>query len=346
MKNTSTKICAALMAIFCAYPSFARETEVSAKVESKMVTISIKADKKIQGVSIAKGEAKSAADFANVTEKYNFTVDLTDKLDKSGAKAFPIFIADTNQFTCELTGLAPNGDYTFYYQLADSKELGKYSFSIPAPPPSKQSYALAFKQGDESTISAMFNKGDGEGRVVVVKKGDGDVDRPVNGEEYNAKGEYGVNTCKIVDSYVVFAGKENKVDITNLPSGQYTIHVFEYNGSGKNISYNFDKVQGNPRVKSTMLSAPKVQEASDISENGFAISWNKISGASSYVVDVAYDPDFQNYAPLYTNSDVGNTTKFEVVDLEKNKTYYFRVRAENTDSQSAYSQVVKVEPKK
>ena len=65
----------------------------------------------------------------------------------------------------------------------------------------------------------------------------------------------------------------------------------------------------------------------------------KVKGATGYRLDVATDKNFTEILPEYNNKDVGNVNSYTVEgkELEPETTYYYRVRAYNTQGQSLSS---------
>jgi phosphodiesterase/alkaline phosphatase D-like protein len=59
-------------------------------------------------------------------------------------------------------------------------------------------------------------------------------------------------------------------------------------------------------------------------------------------LDVSTSNVFTTYVPGYQNLDVGNVTSFPVTGLSANRTYYYRVRANNGCATSPNSNVIKV----
>jgi len=87
-------------------------------------------------------------------------------------------------------------------------------------------------------------------------------------------------------------------------------------------------------------SAPVANAAVNMSTTGFTASWNVVSGATGYVLDVATDSGFINLVSNYNNSDVANVTSFDVAGLSPGTTYWYRVSAYNAGGTSSNSNAV------
>ena len=89
-----------------------------------------------------------------------------------------------------------------------------------------------------------------------------------------------------------------------------------------------------------VTSAPVATKATDINKSSgpcFTANWNAVTGANSYVLDVATDRNFTNILSSYNNQNVGSETSYKVSGLEADTTYYYRVRAVNDKGQSLSS---------
>jgi hypothetical protein len=60
--------------------------------------------------------------------------------------------------------------------------------------------------------------------------------------------------------------------------------------------------------------------------SSFMASWQRVSGASGYRLDVSTNASFKNYVSGYQDLDVGNVTGRVVTGLNQGTTYYYRVR--------------------
>lgn len=91
----------------------------------------------------------------------------------------------------------------------------------------------------------------------------------------------------------------------------------------------------------TVLAAPTSSAATSVTGVSFTANWSSSSGATSYRLDVATDSGFTSMVSGFNNLNVGNVVTYSVspasITLEPNTTYYYRVRAVNTNATSANS---------
>ena len=85
-------------------------------------------------------------------------------------------------------------------------------------------------------------------------------------------------------------------------------------------------------LTTTNLSVPKNLQVTNQQLKQFTISWSAVTGATGYRVDVGFDPLVENKIAIdYDNRIVNGSPNpsLDVTGLEPNRTYYFKVRAEN-----------------
>jgi len=94
-------------------------------------------------------------------------------------------------------------------------------------------------------------------------------------------------------------------------------------------------------------SAPIALAATDVYTGSFEINWSLVSGATSYFLDLSTESDFSTFVPGYNNVSTSTFTGIDgniVVynNISSGVTYYYRLRAVNSDGQSANSNVITV----
>lgn len=232
----------------------------------------------------------------------------------------------------------------YYFVLSQDKGKNKeFSFVTMAAEPAIQTSIIGFKNVSSNSMELVWKRGNGKSCIVIASK-DKEPEMPKDGNSYTASEKYGSASSKVgTDSYIVYSGSENFCKVSNLEFGTYYFRVFEFNGENESANYNLDKGKGNPRFKMTSIEAPKANPALIAMAGAFKASWSEVKGAVSYEIQVAYDPKFKEIDETYNNADVGNITAFELVELNTEKKYYYRVRTVGASSKSEYSNIVKVE---
>ncbi len=77
--------------------------------------------------------------------------------------------------------------------------------------------------------------------------------------------------------------------------------------------------------------APVANSATDILQSNFTAHWNSSTSATGYRLDVATNIGFITFVSGFTDKDVSNVTTYNVTGLSANTTYYYRVKAYNTE---------------
>lgn len=111
--------------------------------------------------------------------------------------------------------------------------------------------------------------------------------------------------------------------------------------SASGILVEWLKIEQSPEFFPT----PVAKQPTQANGTSFTATWNKVTGATTYFLDVySYNSDkTKNY--LLQNNDCGNVTSFKVNDLDPATTYYYTVKATNgtaTSNPSNEIEVIKV----
>ena len=112
--------------------------------------------------------------------------------------------------------------------------------------------------------------------------------------------------------------------IIGLTAGTiYYVRVRAVNGAGTSPS-------SATLTQITVPVAPNQPAITNVTSATFTASWNSVTGASSYRVDVATTSDFTSgFVTSYNNRTVTGATSVSVIGLSPGTTYYVRVRAIN-----------------
>jgi phosphodiesterase/alkaline phosphatase D-like protein len=92
-------------------------------------------------------------------------------------------------------------------------------------------------------------------------------------------------------------------------------------------------------VFTSTLATPQVLDPSDAQLTSFTAHWGNVEGATVYHIDVATDVVFRSILPNYSNRSVTNNS-LVIANLDANATYYYRVRAANSETTSNHSDVM------
>ncbi|MGB3586303.1 MAG: fibronectin type III domain-containing protein, partial [Tunicatimonas sp.] len=98
----------------------------------------------------------------------------------------------------------------------------------------------------------------------------------------------------------------------------------------------FSEYSKNGVVTTLPLSAPLLNEATNLSSTSFTAVWTSVRNIDTYALEVSTYPDFST---LLLSIDKIIDTTYSVVELAGDQTYYYRVRAVKEGSFSAYSNV-------
>ncbi len=112
-------------------------------------------------------------------------------------------------------------------------------------------------------------------------------------------------------------------------------------------AYNNDGTSGNSGTISVTTSvgppaAPVANAATVLTSTAFTANWNGVTGATGYRLDVSSTNSFEHYVSGYQDAEAGNLVSLCVSGLNGDTTYFYRVRAYNTNGASASSGTIAV----
>lgn len=256
-----------------------------------------------------------------------------------------VYIGNDAKGSIYISNLPSEKDYfvDFYYNTPENKD-NSYTFTAYtlAEKPKKQANSISFKNITSNSVELSWKNGSGSNRIVVIKEND-KPEPPKNSNAYSANALFGKGAVTESKSYVVHNGKGNKVIVTNLkPNTKYWVHIYEYNGDNNKANYLIDDAIANPNSRTTLLETPVLLDYHVFSRTAFTPKWKSVEGATFYEIQIAKDKDFKVCLDEYNNTDIGNSTEWEIHDLIPGETYYFRIRAKNNKNYSFYSEPKKV----
>jgi hypothetical protein len=132
----------------------------------------------------------------------------------------------------------------------------------------------------------------------------------------------------ISGTYTV-VGNTNATTFTQTsltPNTTYYYWIVPYNSGCMDGPYYYfgGMISGS---NTTCIPAPSGLTTSTIEGNSFTASWNAVTGATDYRMDVSTTSDFSAILPAYNNVSTSTLTSLAVNGLIPFTTYYFRVRA-------------------
>jgi|GEM_PF-1570776 len=113
-------------------------------------------------------------------------------------------------------------------------------------------------------------------------------------------------------------------------NGEALFRVQSMNPKSVTYSATAIRLSGNVEIDQKLIIsffplAPVVLNATEVGTNEFTANWEMVTGATSYILDVSEDSEFETF--VYQSEDVGFVTDYQVTGLQAGETYYYRVRA-------------------
>jgi hypothetical protein len=134
--------------------------------------------------------------------------------------------------------------------------------------------------------------------------------------------------------------------------------ILVFTALGSNTSFSVSRVSSafpvgadshkTPIAAETVLQLPSASQIPAQAEielpaptrSSFMASWESISGAIGYLLDVSTSESFTSYADGYHDLDVGNVNARVVTGLKPGTTYYYRARPYTASGPGAYSETM------
>ncbi len=113
------------------------------------------------------------------------------------------------------------------------------------------------------------------------------------------------------------------------------------------ISSGFSPVEGSTLyvddivLEYGVITSPTIcMPATNINPESFNANWVNLPTATDYLLDVAYDENFDNYLTGYENFSTGIVNELQVTGLEQETEYFYRIRVEYDEYLSDYSNYI------
>jgi hypothetical protein len=294
-----------------------------------------------------------AAEFTSVSPKLNQKYTTNNSYNTSDSSSFSgkgnlIVYQEGSSSELVISNLKSD---TYYYIDIYKKEKKQFSnlssinFTTLALPPQKQVQRIMWKGQTTNSFDIVSAGAISQSILICLSKSQNDF-VPVNGTAYKSDSAFGKGQQVADGTFIVLSEKDsvNSVQITNLlPGADYYIKAFAYNGKGKSCNYLTETTKLKNYIKlSTLMEAPKLLKFQNSESGGCFVEWSEVKGVQSYVVELAFDKDFNSPHEIYDKVDVGVVNRLSFIELTQNTEYFVRVRAFGESSGSEYSNVLSI----
>jgi large repetitive protein len=285
---------------------------------SATVSTSTPPAKPVSSAATSVGETNFTANWSSATGATGYYLDVaTDAGFTSFVTGFNNKYVN-NVTTYSVTGLAAGTRYYYQVRSKNASGVSDNSLSIDTYTKPKEPVISAASAVQSSSFTANWSASTGATKYYL------DVSTDV--------------------AFGSFVAGWNNTDVGNVTS--YSVNTGLSSGTAyyyRLRAYNTAGTSGNSSLISltTAPAAPTANNASLVSKTSFTANWTASTGASKYFLDVATTNTFDagTYATGYLNLDVANVTSAAVNGLANGSTYYYRVRAFNSNGTSSNSGV-------
>ncbi|MBS0661071.1 MAG: lamin tail domain-containing protein [Verrucomicrobia bacterium] len=241
-------------------------------------------------------------------------------------------VATTSIFV-RLTAAATAGTYTGDVTLtstgATTRTVNIPTSTVRPLAPTLQASAASVSATGSTTATVSWTRGNGANVIVLMKSGSAVDANPANNTSYTASAAFGSGSLIGGANRVIYSGTGTSVAVTALSAATtYHVAVYEFNGTGSNVTYN---TTAPARASAaTQTNAPATPTFTAVAAASFTVNWTAVTGANGYQLDVATDAGFTTFVSGFNNLAVAGTSQ-SVTGLAANTAYFARVRARNVD---------------
>ena len=150
------------------------------------------------------------------------------------------------------------------------------------------------------------------------------------GVVWSTNSDVSLSSGAIVQENGAFGNGAYSLSVTGLPSGSHLYYRgFAANSAGTNST----------TIDSFWTLPAQVSGLNDTNERTttFDTSWQGVFGATNYLLDAAYDAQFNNGVPGYTQVSMGTNTSLTLTGLTYGAECWWRVRAQNAGGLGLWS---------
>lgn len=233
-----------------------------------------------------------------------------------------------------------NGSTGAVYMVPGSVQASVTTIGMPA----QQATDLTVAVPVLYSAKLSWKNGSGNKRIVLAKKG-APVDAvPADNTSYAANTYFGSGDKIGNNNFVVYAGENNNVTVTNLVGGSdYFFALFEYNDFGAVKLYN---TTGPLTGIATWAVLPLTWESftAEKTTEGNLLQWITSNEVNNQYFEVERSADgriFRTIAQLASKATTGGTYRYTDAQVQNGKTWY-RIKQVYKDGRFSYSPVVQL----
>ena len=187
--------------------------------------------------------------------------------------------------------------------------------------------AWAVPKVDDPSVSNRMDTSAMLGALVQATNGSPVQSR---GVVWSTNSDVSLSSGAIVQERGAFGNGAYSLSVTGLPSGSHLYYRgFAVNSAGTNST----------TIDSFWTLPAQVSGLNDTNERTttFDTSWQGVFGATNYLLDAAYDAQFSNGVPGYTQVSMGTNTSLTLTGLTYGAECWWRVRAQNAGGLGRWS---------
>ncbi|MFN3404242.1 MAG: immunoglobulin domain-containing protein [Cytophagaceae bacterium] len=195
-----------------------------------------------------------------------------------------LWIGGAEKFNIRKARFAYHGNTAVSTTISiDQFSIGSYTNIYSSEPTTNPSVSIS--EVTLTSLKVSWSGGNGVRRLVAITAL-GTI-APVDGVQYTGNSQYGHGSALGSLEYVVYDGTGNTVTVTNLdPNENYTIRVYEYNGSGCGTNY---KTTSPGSASRPILAAEPTVPASNmvfssVTNTTMTVSWTNGNGSNRLLI--------------------------------------------------------------
>lgn len=126
------------------------------------------------------------------------------------------------------------------------------------------------------------------------------------------------------------------IDVTGLDASK--TYYYRVRGVRGNVTTDYSNIVA---VTTRSFTAPVATAGTNVAFTSFRANWEAVTGATSYLLEVSSDINFASLIGEYSPKELVATSE-NIIGLQPQRTFYYRVRAKGAGAVSAYSNIITV----